>query len=88
MTSSGILNAVGVGMDGSILPLFCSLFYYCKSLLPTIGGLDPRVPPGSVLLYPTGKPALRAVCMILYRIYNVGHQSTRHGQTAAECCTD
>ena len=30
---------------------FKRLLLYCKSLLPTIGGLDPRVPPGSVLLY-------------------------------------
>ena len=36
--------------------LLCA-FYYCKSLLPTIGRLDPRVPPGSVLLYPTAKRA-------------------------------
>ena len=36
---------------------FLSAFYYCKSLLPTIGRLDPRVPPGSVLLYSTVKLA-------------------------------
>ena len=36
--------------------LLCA-FYYCKSLLPTIGRLDPRVPPGSVLLYSTVKLA-------------------------------
>ena len=29
----------------------------CNSFLPTIGGLDPRVPPGSVLLYSTVKLA-------------------------------
>ena len=34
-----------------------SASYYCKSLLPTIGGLDPRVPPGSVLLFSTVKLA-------------------------------
>ena len=34
-----------------------SVYYYCKSFLPTIGGLDPRVPPGSVLLYSTAKLA-------------------------------
>ena len=36
--------------------LLCA-FYYCKSLLPTIGRLDARVPPGSVLLYSTVKLA-------------------------------
>ena len=34
--------------------LLCA-FYYCKSLLPTIGRLDPRVPPDSVLLHSTVK---------------------------------
>ena len=37
--------------------LLCA-FYYCKSLLPTIGRLDPRVPPDSVLLHSTVKLAL------------------------------
>ena len=32
-------------------------YYYCKSFLPTIGGLDPRVPPGSALLCLTVKLA-------------------------------
>ena len=32
--------------------------YYCKSFLPTIRGLDPRVPPRSILLYSTVKLAL------------------------------
>ena len=32
-------------------------FYYCKALLPTIGRLDPRVPPDSVLLHSTVKLA-------------------------------
>ena len=36
--------------------LLCA-FYYCKSLLPTIGRLDPRVPPDSVLLHSTVKLA-------------------------------
>ena len=40
--------------------LLCA-FYYCKSLLPTIGRLDPRVPPGSVLLYSTVKLAPSSV---------------------------
>ena len=34
--------------------LLCA-FYYCKSLLPTIGRLDPRVPPDRVLLHSTVK---------------------------------
>ena len=43
-----------------------SAYYYCKSFLPTIGGLDPRVPPGSVLLYSTVKlaPWVRDVCSV------------------------
>ena len=32
-----------------------SAYYYCKSFLPTIGGLDPRVPPGGGLLCSTVK---------------------------------
>ena len=39
--------------------LLCA-FYYCKSLLPTIGRLDPRVPPDSVLLHSTVKLAPRS----------------------------
>ena len=35
-----------------------SAYYYCKSFLPTIRGLDPRVPPRSILLYSTVKLAL------------------------------
>ena len=44
--------------------LLCA-FYYCKSLLPTIGRLDPRVPSGSVLLYSTVKLA-PIVCIVLF----------------------
>ena len=51
------------GLSEIVCPLLYSLswllsaFYYCKLLLPSIGRLDPRVPPGSVLLYPTAKRA-------------------------------
>ena len=34
-----------------------SAYYYCKPFLTTIGGLDPRVPPGNVLLCLTVKLA-------------------------------
>ena len=46
--------------------LLCA-FYYCKSLLPTIGRLDPRVPPDSVLLHSTVKlaPLNRVVKSVL-----------------------
>merc|ERR1711907_685334 len=48
-----------------ILLWLLSAFYSCKSLLPTIGRLDPRVPPGSVLLHSTVKLALECeyICL-------------------------
>ena len=49
-----------------------SAYYYCKAFLPTIGGLDPRVPPGSVLLSSTVKlaPLNSEVMQILSRNYD------------------
>lgn len=49
--------------------LLCA-FYYCKSLLPTIGRLDPRVPPDSVLLHSTVK--LAPFSAFLRRRHRVG----------------
>ena len=54
--------------------LLCA-FYYCKSLLPTIGRLDPRVPPGSVLLYSTMKLTPK-MTLSTCGTFNVGHFGT------------
>ena len=54
--------------------LLCA-FYYCKSLLPTIGRLDPRVPPGSVLLYSTVKLTPN-MTLSTCGTFNVGHVGT------------
>ena len=48
--------------------LLCA-FYYCKSLLPTIGRLDPRVPPDSVLLHSTVKLAPPSFHSIFHGIF-------------------
>ena len=47
--------------------LLCA-FYYCKSLLPTIGRLDPRVPPDSVLLHSTVKLAPGFYVLLVYLV--------------------
>merc|ERR1739848_312539 len=47
------LSAEQLGLQAPLLLVYCT----SKSLLPTIGRLDPRVPPGFVLLYSTVKLA-------------------------------
>ena len=47
-----------ISMRQSVLMITCTVsVVYCKSFRPNIRGLDPRVPPGSVLLYSTVKVA-------------------------------
>ena len=63
--------------------LLCA-FYYCKSLLPTIGRLDPRVPPDSVLLHSTVK--LAPLCSSSLLLPFFGRRFENERRITSLCC--